>query len=195
MHISGLVLCGGFSSRMGTDKALLESTGGKWAEIAAGKLSELQLPVKYSVHAGQHRQFTRLFPQRELIVDDPQLDVKGPLLGILSAYQQDPGKDLFVLACDLPLMVTPLLKELLRLYQEQPAAAYFFTNEGHAEPLCAIYTSQGLQKIQDMVGAGTLKKFSMKYALEQLHVRTIPLNEADKKYFKNFNAHADLNGH
>lgn len=179
---------------MGTDKALLESPGGNWAELAACKLRALPLPVKFSVNAGQYLHYTRLFPQTELITDDPQLGVKGPLLGILSAHMQDPGKDLFVLACDLPLMATTLLKELLKLYQQKSATAYFFTNEGHAEPLCAIYTSQGLQKIRGMEDAGTLKKFSMKYVLEQLQVRTIPLTETEKKYFKNFNAHADLNG-
>ena len=39
-----------------------------------------------------------------------------------------------------------------------------------------------------------LPKHSMKYMLEHISTQLIPIPEDQKKYFRNFNAHAELNG-
>ena len=41
----GVVLCGGNSTRMGSDKGLLKEEEETWAELAGRKLKALQLPV------------------------------------------------------------------------------------------------------------------------------------------------------
>ena len=61
------------------------------------------------------------------------------MLGLLSCHFSFTSEDLFVVACDMPLMETVLLKELFNLYKNPPCAdAYVFTNDGEREPLCGI---------------------------------------------------------
>ncbi|MGN7782922.1 molybdenum cofactor guanylyltransferase [Niabella sp. 22666] len=192
--MTGIILCGGLSSRMGSDKGLLRTEAANWATDAARKLQDLGILVKASINTLQENSYVHGLPGVELITDNITLPVKGPLLGLLSAHIANPTEDLFVLACDMPLMETFLLKELYTLYQKQEADAFLFTNEREAEPLCAIYTSAALQKIMTMLREGQLKKYSMKFALDHLQLATLPLKEEQKKYFQNFNAHADLNG-
>lgn len=192
--MTGIILCGGLSSRMGSDKGLLKTDAANWATDAARKLQDLGLLVKASINTLQENSYVNGLPGVELVTDNIALPVKGPLLGLLSAHIAHPTEDLFVLACDMPLMETFLLKELYTLYQKQEAEVFLFTNEGEAEPLCAIYTSAALQKVMTMLQKGQLTRFSMKFTLDHLQLAALPLKEEQKKYFQNFNAHADLNG-
>jgi molybdenum cofactor guanylyltransferase len=191
----GIVLCGGQSTRMGTDKGLIVNEARTWAQSAVDKLSALHLPVKISVNEKQYNYYCKVFAADDLITDDKSLVVGGPLLGVLSAHLQHPTSDLFLLACDMLLMESKLLKELYNTaVQQKNYEAYVFSNNNHAEPLCAIYTAVGLSKIVAALKNNQLQKHSMKYALNILSTFSTPLQETQKKYFRNFNAHAELNG-
>jgi len=191
----GVILCGGQSSRMGSDKGLLIHEAKTWAQTALEKLEVLNIPIKLSVNEHQQSEYTKVFKPELLIIDDNSLDIKGPLLGVLSAHLQNPDKDLFLLACDLPLMDTNLLKELFSLYQPgKKYDVYIFTTDKEPEPLCGIYTSKALKKIIALQKENKLIRHSMKFILSQLIVCEIAAHETQKIYFRNFNAHADLNG-
>ena len=191
----GIVLCGGQSSRMGSDKGLLMHEAKTWAQTAVEKLDVLKILIKLSVNKQQLGEYQKVFKTESLIVDDATLDIKGPLLGVLSAHLQNPSNDLFLLACDLPLMDSKLLKELFSLYHKSKKyEVYIFTNDKEPEPLCGIYTAKALKKIIDLKKDDKLTKHSMKFILGKLIVCEIALQDAQKKYFRNFNAHADING-
>ncbi len=191
----GIVLCGGQSSRMGSDKGLLKHEANTWAQTAVEKLSVLNIPIHLSVNEQQQIEYAKVFKPELLITDDKSIDIKGPLLGVLSAHLQHPGKDLFLLACDLPLMDFNLLKELYALYQQSKKYdVYIFTNDKQPEPLCGIYTAKALKKVIALQKQNKLIKHSMKFILSQLVVCEIALQNNQKKYFRNFNAHADING-
>lgn len=191
----GIILCGGQSSRMGSDKGMLVHEAKTWAQTAMEKLSVLNIPIKLSVNDLQKSEYEKVFNPELLIVDKPDLAIKGPLLGVLSSHLYDSGKDLFLLACDLPLMETNLLKELFALYkQSKKYDVYIFSNDREPEPLCGIYSAKALKKIMALQKANNLKKYSMKYILSQLVVCEIALHNTQKVYFRNFNAHADING-
>ncbi len=191
----GIILCGGQSSRMGSDKGLLINEAKTWAQTAADKLLALNLPVKFSVNAVQQAAYAKVFETAALITDDEDLQIKGPLLGVLSAHLAYPDDDLFVFACDLPLMESGLLKELFTVYNTGTKyEAYIFTNNKQPEPLCGIYTAKALKKITAMLHNNTLQRHSMKFLLQQLIVCEIALLENQKAAFRNFNAHADFNG-
>lgn len=191
----GIILCGGQSTRMGSDKGLLKLEANTWAQTAIDKMAELKIPVKLSVNKNQYPSYATVFTPDDLIADDETLQLRGPLLGVLSSHIKFPNEDLFILACDMPLMDTSVLKELFFLYKHYPDShAFVFTNDGQPEPLCGIYASTSLAKILSMLRSGQLNKHSMKFMLDHLHTKTIAASEEQKKFFRNFNAHAELNG-
>ncbi|WP_346238260.1 molybdenum cofactor guanylyltransferase [Niabella insulamsoli] len=192
--MTGMVLCGGQSLRMGSDKGLLITEETHWAMAAVDKLSALKIPVKLSINFSQIDAYATAFPELERVTDNNALELKGPLLGLMSAHIACPSEDLFILACDMPRMETFLLKELYQLADAATADAYLFTNSGEPEPLCAIYTSTALTKIMAMIQQKQLKKFAMKFVLDHLNVATLALKDNQQPYFQNVNAHADLNG-
>ncbi len=190
----GIILCGGASTRMGSDKGLLKQEAKTWAQTAFEKLSTLNIPVKFSVNNQQSESYQKIFSEKDLFVDDTNLSIHGPLLGVLTVHQQNPNEDLFLLACDLPLMDETLLKELLTLSNTDSHEAFIYSNDNEPEPLCGIYTAKGLKKIMALYAGGKLIKHSMKFMLDNLSVSKVALTESQKKAFRNFNAHADLNG-
>jgi molybdenum cofactor guanylyltransferase len=193
--VLGIILCGGQSSRMGSDKGLLKLEANTWAKTAIDKMSALNIPIKISVNSKQFPDYEAVFPAIDLITDDPTLSLKGPLLGVLSSHLKYPQEDLFVLACDMPLMEPPLLHTLYTHYQQEPSFnAYIFTNEEEPEPLCGIYKAKGISFILDMLVSGRLSKHSMKFMLDHLETLKIAATNEQKKFFRNFNAHAELNG-
>ena len=193
--MTGLILCGGQSTRMGTDKGMLQKDATTWAQLAFNKLSALSIPVVLSVNQQQQTVYSNYFDPSLLINDDTNLSIGGPLHGILSVHDQFPLSDLLVLACDMPFMEEPILQELLTLYQQNKNAdAFVYTNAEELEPLCAIYTAKGLVYILQLYRDNKLPKHSMKYMLEHINTFTTPLSDEQKKYFRNINTHAELNG-
>lgn len=190
----GLILCGGQSSRMGTDKALLKTAANiTWVQAAAGKLSTLVFPVLISVNQDQLDRYLPLFPIQQLVQDNNQLLLKGPLLGILSTHLQYPPEDLFVLACDMPLIEPSILKELYLRYQSNPGAdAHVFINNDEPEPLCAIYGVESLKYLTNLYQQQKLSRYSMKFALEQINAVRYPTSYEQQYYFHNVNSTADL---
>ena len=192
----GVVLCGGQSTRMGSDKGLLKLDAYTyiWAKSAADKLSALSLPVVISVNPGQYETYRSFFAADSLVKDNEKLSIKGPLYGVLSVHLQYPTEDLLVTACDMPLMESFVLQDLLALSsKESDKDAFVFTNHGEPEPLCGIYTAKGLASVFQLYQKGELKKHSMKFMLEQLSISKIPVDSNYEKYFQNFNSHAALN--
>jgi molybdopterin-guanine dinucleotide biosynthesis protein A len=179
---------------MGTDKGLLPVHTTTWVQQAAAIMTALPLPFVVSVNESQYDQYNTLFAPEQLGKDNTALRLKGPLLGVLSVHAQQSLQDILVLACDMPLMDIVIPRQLISLYEKGTADAYVFTNDGEPEPLCAIYTAKGLAHIMQLYNNNQLTRYSMKFMLEQLTVQQQPVLPEQKKYFQNFNAHAQLNG-
>jgi len=191
----GVILCGGQSIRMGTDKGLLKSKTKTWAEAAADKIKKLKLPVVLSVSSKQYVDYSSIFLPDQLITDNDALKFKGPLCGVLSVHLQYPNENLLILGCDMPLITTELLKELISKYEQHAnTTAFVYTNDDEPEPLCALYKAEGLKHIIHLYQSHQLIKHSMKFMLDHLRVYPIAIPDKKKKYFKNINAHAGLNG-
>lgn len=193
----GLVLCGGQSTRMSTDKGMLQSSGQptNWAQTALNKLEVLSLASVISINTSQYNSYHSFFPKEKLVTDNSLFKISGPLLGVFSVHAQYPNEDLFLLACDMPLMEPFIMKELLDLhFQKKEKEAFVFSVKQEMEPLCGIYTAKGLTNILAMYHSGNLKKNSMKFILEQLSTQQVSVPIAHEIYFKNFNTHSMLNG-
>ena len=188
----GLILCGGESSRMGDDKGLLNIDDTTWAGRSMKMMEDLVSRSFLSVNKNQLPGYLQIFTEDILICDNTDLGINGPLCAILSAHILYPDEDIFVLACDLPLMTKHLVQKLSEHHSSGSQQAYVYSNDGNAEPLCGIYKSSALASIISHHQTKRLEKFSMKYVLGLLDCYKLPLREDEKIYFMNINTPADL---
>ena len=134
--VYGLVLAGGRSRRMGSDKALLERDGRSQLAHAVALLDRHVERVFVSTRADQQDEAER---SRYAQIVDRYEDL-GPLAGILSAMDEYPQADWLVVACDLPNIDDDTIAHLLTTRSgEQPFTAYISSHDGLPEPLCAIW--------------------------------------------------------
>lgn len=192
MSITGVVLCGGESARMGVDKGLLEWDGRTWAQLAFDKLASFNIPVYISVNRQNPGAYKQNFDPAFLIQDDEQMQVGGPLKGLLSVHQAMPNDDLLVLAVDMPNMHHSVLRALIEQSESSRAEAFVYQNENQLEPLCGIYTASGLRKILAAVLEQRLPRFSMHYVLSQMTTWALQVTPEQQRYFINCNSPEDL---
>jgi molybdopterin-guanine dinucleotide biosynthesis protein A len=181
----GVVMCGGESRRMGTDKGLIPQGNKTWAQLTYAKLSRLNIPVRVSINATQTQSYIALFKAEKLITD--ALNLQGPLNGILSVHSQYPDKDILILACDMTDMDAATLQQLTDAYYLEPGYQYYTYHNGEFfEPLCAIYTAQALSKLTDAYGQGQLNKYRLQNLLNSGNTKRLQVSNA--AVFNNVNS-------
>jgi molybdenum cofactor guanylyltransferase len=139
--VYGLVLTGGQSSRMKTDKATLAYHGQTQLEWAMKLLERHVTKAFVSVRPGQNDPVRARFEQ---IVDTRE--GLGPLAGIMAAQERYPDVAWLVLACDLPFLNDRTLAYLLAERDPTRPATAFRAHQpdqpkhhGLPEPLCTIF--------------------------------------------------------
>jgi molybdopterin-guanine dinucleotide biosynthesis protein A len=149
--LHGLVLAGGRSTRMRADKAALTYRRRPQLERAFELLAAHVSRAWVSVREDQRDEALRSgFPQ---IVDGP--GVEGPMAGIIAAQAAHPDAAWLVVACDLPLLDSTTLAELLAgRDQGRLATAFRSASDGLPEPLCAVYEPASREAIVRFVTTG-----------------------------------------
>ena len=147
----GLVLAGGQSRRMGSDKALLQRDGrsqlAHMVAILAGVVEQVYVSARQDQADDPER------GQFDLIVD--RYADMGPVAGILSAMEQFPEADWLVVACDLPNIDDATLRYLKQhKSEESPFTAFRSSHDDLPEPLCAIYSAGSDVLIRQFVDDG-----------------------------------------
>jgi molybdopterin-guanine dinucleotide biosynthesis protein A len=147
----GLVLAGGASSRMRTDKALLEYHGQPQVRWAFEQLSKVCAATFVSVRPDQREDPSRAgLPQ----VVDRQPGI-GPIAGISAALLEHPKAAWLVLACDLPFITEQTLRHLIAHRDPQKVAtAYRSAHDGLPEPLCAIWEPTAREPVLAYIASG-----------------------------------------
>jgi molybdopterin-guanine dinucleotide biosynthesis protein A len=147
----GLVLAGGRSRRMQTDKAALSYGSRPQLALAFDLLSPRVDAAWISVRADQSADALRAaFPQ----VVDGGIGA-GPIAGIVAALGREPTAAWLVLACDLPYLDGATLDQLIAGRDPaRPATAFRSVRDGLPEPLCAIYEPASREPILRYVAAG-----------------------------------------
>lgn len=141
----GVVVAGGRSRRMGTDKALLPLDGVTLAERAAGRLAPICSRV---LVADRGRSTVAGF---ESVPDGAG---EGPAAGLLGAARKAPGRPLLVLGCDLPAVPSKLLAHLAELAEERGADLALPRSRRGLEPLAGYYGPRALASLGRQVAAG-----------------------------------------
>lgn len=134
--LKALILAGGKSTRMGSDKAAMDYHGMPQWKYLHNILTDKDLDVFVSCREEQAERF----PGVPAIVD--AFGDLGPLGAILSAFRSDPNAAWVVLACDLPFFDAAALQHLLD-GRDPSAPATAFRQPGaesaFPEPLVAIW--------------------------------------------------------
>ncbi len=137
----GLILSGGKSTRMGSDKGLIEYHGIPQREYLYKLAQTVCEKTFLSIRSEQE---TELGSEYNYIID--KNEYKGPLNGILSAHREYPKVAWLVLACDLPLLNQSTIAQLVTNRNLDAYATASATAKTRLpEPLVAIWEPLGLQ--------------------------------------------------
>lgn len=137
--LTGIVACGGDSSRMGFDKGLITYFDLPQRYHVYEMLEGLCASVYLSCNKYQAR---GIFSSCRFIEDDEEFKGAGPLSGVLTALKHFPGSDLLVVGCDYPFLTRDALKNFIEtaLKKRRPAA-FFDLTAGCYIPVIAYYPS------------------------------------------------------
>lgn len=143
------VLVGGRSSRMGTDKAFLNTGKGPLAAHVAELAAEVCPAVTL---VGDPTLYASLgFP----VIPDNHTGL-GPLGGIEAALKASPAEWNLIVACDMPALDAVLLESLFTAAEGFDCALPQHP-DGRLEPLCAVYNKRGHAAIEAALAAGIRK--------------------------------------
>lgn len=150
--VSGIILAGGRSSRLGSDKALLRLGHQRpLIEEIAFKLSQIAQEV---IVVASSRD---TYPGLSAAVVGDIYPHKGSLGGIYSGLLAAKHQHALVVACDMPFLNVGLLKYMVSLPRHYdvliPRVA------GNLEPLHAIYSKRCLASIKDLLDNSQLQIF------------------------------------
>ena len=157
---TAIIMAGGDSSRMGTDKANVMLDGQTLLQSVIATMRQLFPQVVVSVR--QPRADVGL-PQ----VCDEQPD-GGPLAGLVASLGQINTPWAFMVACDMPFVV-PEVVELLAGYRARHQAVVPVVH-GHPQPLAAFYAASCLEPLRASLAT---RQKGLRGALQQLDVRYV----------------------
>jgi molybdopterin-guanine dinucleotide biosynthesis protein A len=184
-EIVGVVIAGGNSVRMGTDKALLLFNGKPLIARVAAVL--LQCFERVMVIADRVERYSFL----NLPVYPDLFKGCGPLGGIHAAMSHSPVERLFVSACDTPFISQALIEHIIRYPSEMPIKVAEM--DGEVQPLCGLYSRSALPSIQQALESNILQ---VKRVLQEVGAAKIPITPELPFYhpllLKNFNTPADV---
>lgn len=148
--INGLVLVGGKSTRMGTDKSELSYHGSSQKD----HLLELATPhceeVFLSCNSSQADRWSGQYP----VISDKILGL-GPFGGIVSAFMERPESAWLTLACDLPFLTKDTLAYLVRHRNPSKLATAFLDPKGEfPEPLITLWEPRAYPVLMRFLSQG-----------------------------------------
>jgi len=144
--VTGIILAGGESRRMGTDKALIRLSG--------------KTLIEQTAHI-----FKRLFAETIIISKDPgrfkaagcreladRSDEGGAMVGLLTALEASKTEFIFTAACDMPFLNDRVISLIVNTGRAFDAALP--CSDGHSHPLHALYSKGCLKAMTESLERG-----------------------------------------
>jgi len=190
-EVTGIVLAGGQSSRMGQDKALIPVQGVPLlqhiCEVAQACCSDV-----YVVTSRLAQYQSILPPGCQGLLEQPlgnETFPSGPLVGFAQGLAEVTTPWVLLLACDLPYLQVAVLQEWVTQLPSDPerAIAHLPRHPKGWEPLCGFYHRRCLGSLETFITAGGR---SFQNWLADQVVKPLPLT--DQQMLFNCNTPADL---
>jgi molybdopterin-guanine dinucleotide biosynthesis protein A len=187
-----LVMCGGHSNRMGTDKSMLQYYEKPQRYHVYDMLIPFCEKVFISCNAQQAKSITEGF---NFIEDAPTYNDIGPMAALLSAFTLYPQKNLLLIGSDYPFLKADELEKFSLLCKNGPAS--FYNKEAVIyESMLAWYPYTCFDELKCMFEA---KQFSLQQLLKKYNaikyvptdtnsIKSVDTTEAFNKAYKLINA-------
>ena len=176
------ILCGGKSIRMQTEKGLVLYKGKSFIN----HIIDAVLPITNNIQLitnGSDYDFLKYKIVNDLVAD------KGPLGGIYSALQSSATELNLILSCDIPLISTEIVLELIEKHNSNSAISVFEV-EDRIHPLIGMYSKKIIPVLKQSIDDNQLKVMDF---LSKTTVQIIPVIGDQSEQFKNINSVIELN--
>ncbi|WP_227762269.1 molybdenum cofactor guanylyltransferase [Zhaonella formicivorans] len=160
----GIVLAGGKSSRMKSNKSFLRLNGRTFIETIINVLKPIfKDNIIVITNEPELYSFLNVKLESDLFKD------KGPLAGIYTGLMVSPSHHNFFIACDMPFVSDKAIRFIIE--QKANWDAVVPVIGGYIEPLYGIYSKNCIEPIKDCLVKNWLKATSF---YDQVAVKTIP---------------------
>lgn len=182
--ITGIVLAGGKSFRMGSDKGIVNLNGKKFIE----HILEAVLPnVNEVLIIANNDNYNNLGYK---VIKDKIKDC-GPLGGIYTGLMNSQTENNIVVSCDIPFINSDLIKYIIENTSNADITVPVY--KGNIEPLCAVYTKRTADQIYNLIMNKDLKiQNILKYFITKEIFITKMQEFYNDKLFVNINTPEEL---
>lgn len=183
-NITGIILVGGKSSRMGSDKGIVKLNGKTFIE----HILEAILPnVNEVLIIANNDNYNNLGYK---VIKDKIKDC-GPLGGIYTGLMNSKTENNIVVSCDIPFINSDLVKYIIENTSNADITVPVY--KGNIEPLCAVYTKRTSDQIHNLIMNKDLKiQNILKYFItKELFITKMQKFYTDK-LFVNINTREEL---
>lgn len=149
MDFGGIVLSGGKSSRMGTDKGSLEIEGKKMVTYSIDTLSECGIQDVLLI-TNEPTKYTDITCVK---ISDEIPDL-GPMGGIYTGLKNSRHQFNIVLACDTPMINKDVILLLMKHFKTPVTTISY---QGKVQPLISIYSKDVLELMQQSIKSSKFK--------------------------------------
>lgn len=180
--ITGIILAGGKSSRMGTDKGLITLNGKLFMQHCIDALKPL---VNETIIVSNNADYDVFGLNRF----EDTIENAGPLAGVFTGLKHSKTDYNLVLSCDVPLINSKILNKLMSAIDERFEVIQI-ESLGKTMPLIALYKKQCEHKFLELLNQGERR---LQYAVGQLQTKNIVLKTDETIFVKNINTPKELN--
>lgn len=182
------VLCGGKSSRMGFDKCKIKIGDKYLIEIIGEQLEEVFDEIILISNDLNKFDNIKYRVVKDIIPDS------GPMGGIYSALKYSSSKNVFVTACDMPVINTGFIRYMSKMLNSESADGIVSIKSNYIEPLYAFYSTGMIERFEHHIQKGNFKLNSV---IQESHMHYIQESEvrgfsSDMSIFTNLNYKTDL---
>ncbi len=187
--ITCAILAGGKSRRFGKNKLLLEYKGKSFLQLTIDKLSEISKEI---IIAGRNFEEIQACTYKYKCFKDDYI-LKASIVGIHTALKYSNNDMVLVVAGDLPLLKSEVLKLLVSKYISCNCEAVIPVVRGFIEPLVALYSRKTLDIIEENIENNKLKiaDFIKKIDIYKLSEKEIKVVDPELVSFFNINTKED----
>lgn len=173
MKAAAIILSGGKSSRMGTNKALLKINEQTNIERIRDKLKEHFNDIILVTNDSEAYEFL------EIKTTADHYPGMGPLAGLHAGLAASPSDINVIVACDMPFVSGSLAELLARKCRDYDAVIPIINGKQH--PLFAAFKKKAGAEAAACIEAGTLR---MKHLLDRLNVLYLTETELELEGFR-----------